>query len=175
MARLSETFPTLDCSQCILTPRMVEVANNPNITLMTYSEVESVAGFVGNFEVTIRRKARYVDLAKCTGCGECWNKCPNKKIPSEFDARLGNRTAIYRASPQAVPNQPVIDAAELPDAHERAVRHLRKGLPAPGDQLQGRRRTGQGEGRRHRPGHRLRALGPLGVRRIRRRADRRRD
>jgi heterodisulfide reductase subunit A len=110
MARLSETFPTLDCSQCILTPRMVEVAFNPNITLMTYSEVDSVSGFVGNFEVTIRRKARYVDLAKCTGCGECWNKCPNKKIASEFDARLGNRTAIYRASPQAVPNQPVIDA-----------------------------------------------------------------
>ena len=97
MARLSETFPTLDCSQCILTPRMVEAANHPNITLMTYSEVESVAGFVGNFEVTVRRKARYVDPAKCTGCGECWNKCPNKKIPSEFDAGLGSRTAIYRA------------------------------------------------------------------------------
>ena len=110
MARLSETFPTLDCSQCIMTPRMVEAANHPNITLMTYSEVQAVEGFVGNFEVTIRRKARYVDMTKCTGCGECWQKCPNKKIPSEFDAGLGNRTAIYTPFPQAVPNKPVIDA-----------------------------------------------------------------
>ena len=109
MARLSETFPTLDCSQCILTPRMVEVASHPNITLMTYSEVESVEGFVGNFDVTIRKKARYVDWSKCTGCGDCWAKCPVKKIPSEFDAGLGKRTAIYRPFPQAVPNKPVID------------------------------------------------------------------
>ncbi len=111
MARLSETFPTLDCSQCILTPRMVEAASHPNITLMTYSEVESVEGFVGNFEVTVRRKARYVDPEKCTGCGDCWNKCPVKKIPDEFNAGLGNRTAIYSPFPQAVPNKPVIDAA----------------------------------------------------------------
>ena len=110
MARLSETFPTLDCSQCILTPRMVEAASHPNITLMTYSEVAKVDGFVGNFDVTIRCKARYVDPDKCTGCGECWGKCPVKKIPSEFDARLGMRTAIYRPFPQAVPNKPVIDA-----------------------------------------------------------------
>jgi heterodisulfide reductase subunit A len=110
MARLSETFPTLDCSQCILTPRMVEAASHPNITLMTYSQVEAVEGFVGNFEVTIRRKARYVDPVKCTGCGECWNRCPQKKIPNEFDAGLGFRTAIYVPFPQAVPNKPVIDA-----------------------------------------------------------------
>jgi heterodisulfide reductase subunit A len=110
MARLSETFPTLDCSQCILTPRMVEAANHPNITLMTYSEVESVTGFVGNFDVTIRRKARYVDPAKCTGCGDCWNKCPAKKIPNEFDANLSCRTAIGVPFPQAVPNKPAIDA-----------------------------------------------------------------
>ena len=109
MARLSETFPTLDCSQCILTPRMVEAASHPNITLMTYSEVEAVEGFVGSFDVTIRRKARYVDWSKCTGCGDCWAKCPVKKIPSEFDAKLCNRTAIYRPFPQAVPNKPVID------------------------------------------------------------------
>ena len=111
MARLSETFPTLDCSQCILTPRMVEAASHPNITLMTYSEVESVEGFVGNFTVTVRRKARYVDPAKCTGCGDCFNKCPLKKIPNEFDAGLGMRRAIYVPFPQAVPNKPVIDAA----------------------------------------------------------------
>ena len=111
MARLSETFPTLDCSQCILTPRMVEAASHPNVSLMAYSEVESVEGFVGNFQVTIRRKARYVDWSKCTGCGDCWAKCPVKKIPSEFDAGLSVRTAIYRPSAQAVPNKPVIDAA----------------------------------------------------------------
>jgi heterodisulfide reductase subunit A len=110
MARLSETFPTLDCSQCILTPRMVEAATHPNITLMTYSEVEAVEGFVGNFEITVRRKARYVDPVKCTGCGDCWNKCPQKKIPNEFDAGLGKRTAIYLPFAQAVPNKPVIDA-----------------------------------------------------------------
>ena len=110
MARLSETFPTLDCSQCILTPRMVEVAAHPNVTLMTYSEVTKVDGFIGSFEVTIRQKARYVDPATCTGCGACYQKCPVKKIPSEFDAALGPRTAIYTPFPQAVPNKPVIDA-----------------------------------------------------------------
>ena len=110
MAGLSETFPTLDCSQCILTPRMVEVGQHPNITLYTYSEVEQVQGFVGNFTVTIRKKARYVDIAKCTGCGACWNACPSKKNSSEFDYGMGNRTAIYVPFPQAVPCRPVIDS-----------------------------------------------------------------
>ncbi len=109
MAGLSETFPTLDCSQCILTPRMVEVAQHPNITLYTCSEVEAVAGYVGNFQVTIRKRARYVDMDKCTGCGVCWNVCPSKKTPSEFDYGLGTRTAIYVPFPQAVPARPMID------------------------------------------------------------------
>ncbi len=110
MAGLSETFPTLDCSQCILTPRMVEVNQHPKIRLMTYSEVEKVEGYIGNFSVTIRQKARYVDVNKCTGCGTCWNGCPNKRIPNSFDFNLGNRTAIYIPFPQAVPARPVIDA-----------------------------------------------------------------
>ena len=110
MAGLSETFPTLDCSQCILTPRMVEVGQHPNIKLMTWSEVAAVDGYVGNFKVTIRKKARYVDMTKCTGCGACWQKCPKKKIPNDFDFGLGNRTAIYIPFPQAVPSKPVIDA-----------------------------------------------------------------
>lgn len=110
MAGLSETFPTLDCSQCILTPRMVEVAQHPRIRLLTYSEVESVEGYVGNFNVTIRKKARYVDVDKCTGCGQCWNACVSKKNSSEFDYGLGNRTAIYIPFPQAVPARPVIDS-----------------------------------------------------------------
>jgi heterodisulfide reductase subunit A len=111
MAQLSETFPTLDCSQCILTPRMVEVAQHPDITLYTYSELESLDGFIGNFRATIRKKARSVDESLCTGCGACIQKCAQKKIPSEFNAGLGRRTAIYVPFPQAVPNKPVIDRA----------------------------------------------------------------
>jgi heterodisulfide reductase subunit A2 len=109
MSQLSETFPTLDCSQCILTPRMVEAASHAKIRLETYSEVEKVEGYVGNFTVTIRRKARYVDPKKCTGCGTCWQKCPQKKLPSPFDEGLGKITAIAIPFPQAVPNKPVID------------------------------------------------------------------
>jgi heterodisulfide reductase subunit A2 len=109
MSQLSETFPTLDCSQCILTPRMVEGAQHPLITLHTYSEVEKVEGYIGNFRVTVRKKARYVDMSKCTGCGVCQQKCPQKRLPSIFDAGLGERAAIYIPFPQAVPNKPVID------------------------------------------------------------------
>jgi heterodisulfide reductase subunit A len=109
MAQLSETFPTLDCSQCIMTPKMVDVANHPKIKLYTYSEIELVEGYIGNFQVTIKRKARSVDEDKCTGCGVCMTKCPQKKIPNKFDQNIGLRTAIYVPFPQAVPNTPVID------------------------------------------------------------------
>jgi len=109
MSQLSETFPTLDCSQCILTPRMVEAYQHPNITLHTWSEVEKVDGYIGNFTVTIRKKARSVDENLCNGCGDCQAACPAKKIPSEFEAGLGKRTAIYVPFPQAVPNIPVLD------------------------------------------------------------------
>ncbi|MGQ9729908.1 MAG: 4Fe-4S binding protein [Candidatus Zipacnadales bacterium] len=111
MSQFDKTFPTLDCSACILTPKMVEAYQHPNIRLLTYSEVEQVGGFVGNFEVKIRKRARSVDEEKCTGCGTCWEKCPSKKIPSEYDEHLGNRTAIYVPFPQAVPLVPVIDRA----------------------------------------------------------------
>ncbi|MFB3825867.1 MAG: 4Fe-4S binding protein [Bryobacteraceae bacterium] len=109
MAGLSETFPTLDCSQCILTPRMVEVGQHPRIRLYTCAEVEEVSGFIGNFTVSIRRKARYVDVSKCSGCGDCWTSCPIKRNPSEFDYGMGMRPAIYVPFPQAVPARPVID------------------------------------------------------------------
>jgi heterodisulfide reductase subunit A len=109
MSQLSETFPTLDCSQCILTPRMVEVAQHPNITLYSYAELEGLEGFIGNFKARIRRKSKSLDEKLCTGCGLCTTKCPVKKIPSEFNEGLGKRTAIYVPFPQAVPNKPVID------------------------------------------------------------------
>ncbi|MDY7039582.1 MAG: FAD-dependent oxidoreductase, partial [Chloroflexota bacterium] len=108
MAQLDKTFPTLDCSACILTPKMVDVGSDPNITLLSYSEVEAVEGFVGNFNVTVRRKARYVDENVCTSCTDCAQVCP-VRVPSEFDLGLAERTAIYRSFAQAVPNSFVID------------------------------------------------------------------
>ncbi|MCX6999771.1 MAG: CoB--CoM heterodisulfide reductase iron-sulfur subunit A family protein [Candidatus Sumerlaeota bacterium] len=110
MAQLSETFPTLDCAQCILTPKMVGVGAHPHIHLLTYSEVREVSGYVGNFRVKIERKARGVDWEKCTGCGICMEKCPTK-VEAEFERGLGKRKAIYTPFPQAVPNKPVIDRA----------------------------------------------------------------
>ncbi len=108
MAQLSETFPTLDCAQCILTPRTVEVGHHEHIHLRTYSEVESIEGEMGDFRVRIRRHAAYVDWDKCTGCGFCQEKCP-RKVDSDFERNMGKRKAIYTLSPQAVPNKPVID------------------------------------------------------------------
>jgi len=113
MARLSETFPTMDCSQCILTPKMVEAELNENIKLYTYSEVEKVDGYIGNFTVQIRKKARYVDEERCTGCGECIEKCPFK-ADSKFELGLAKRKVIYTPFPQSVPNIPVIDAPNCP-------------------------------------------------------------
>jgi heterodisulfide reductase subunit A len=108
MARMDKVFPTLDCSACILSPKMVEVANHKNITLYTYSEVEQVTGFIGNFTVSIRKKARFVDIEKCTGCEACMLKCPIKG-PSEFNLGLSHHPAVYIPFPLAVPRVPVID------------------------------------------------------------------
>ena len=109
MSQLSETFPTLDCASCILTPKTVEVGHHPNIKLLTYSEVEAVEGYLGNFKVKIRRKTAFVDWDKCTGCGLCSEKCPTK-VPSEFERYMGPRKAIYIPFPQAVPKKPIIDS-----------------------------------------------------------------
>ncbi len=109
MAQLDKTFPTLDCSACILTPKMVDVGQHENITLLSYSEVEAVEGYLGNFTITVRKKARYVNEDLCTGCGICIEKCPRKVIDTEFEAGLGYRKVIYRPFPQAVPKYPVID------------------------------------------------------------------
>jgi heterodisulfide reductase subunit A len=108
MIQLDKTFPTLDCSACILTPKMAAVGSHPNIELMTYSEVEEVSGYVGNFKATIKKKPRYIDAELCNGCGICIEKCP-WKADSEFDMGLAKRKAVYTPFPQAVPNVPVID------------------------------------------------------------------
>jgi heterodisulfide reductase subunit A len=110
MAQLDKTFPTLDCSSCILTPKMVEVGNHPNIELMTYSEVIDVRGKVGDFHITIRKKPRYVDVKKCTACALCAEACVRRgRIPNEFDMGIGKRSAVYIPFPQAVPQAYVID------------------------------------------------------------------
>lgn len=112
MAQLDKTFPTLDCAACILTPKMVDAAQNEKIDLLTYSEVESVSGFVGNFTVKIRKKARYVDSTKCTGCGACTEKCPSRKGLNEFNMGLNTRGAIYIPFAQAIPNVATIDPTQ---------------------------------------------------------------
>ena len=108
MAQFDKTFPTLDCSACILTPKMDAVMQHKNITLMTYCEVSDVKGFVGNFDVTVRQKARYIDHSKCNGCLACTEKCPGKGV-SEWDEGLVKRKAIHIPFPQAVPQRPIID------------------------------------------------------------------
>ncbi|MEN8098398.1 MAG: CoB--CoM heterodisulfide reductase iron-sulfur subunit A family protein [Chloroflexota bacterium] len=113
MAQLDKTFPTLDCSACILTPKMVDVGRHENIELLTYSEVTEIKRDQGSFLATIRKKSRYVDIDKCTGCGECATACRMAgRITSEFDAGMGKRSSIYVPFPQAVPLKYTID----PDA-----------------------------------------------------------
>ena len=109
MAQLDKTFPTLDCAACILTPKMVDVAQNEKIRIFSYSEVSEIKGFVGNFDVTIKKNARFVKEDICTGCGACVDKCPMKKVPNEFNLGMDNRKAIYIPFAQAVPKVATID------------------------------------------------------------------
>ncbi len=109
MAMFDKTFPTLDCAACILTPKMTSVGQNKNIELLAFSEMVELAGYIGNFKAKIRKKARYIDEAKCTGCGRCAELCPTS-VPNEFDCGLGKRKAIYIPSPYAVPNKAIIDS-----------------------------------------------------------------
>jgi len=118
MAMFDKTFPTLDCAACILTPKMTSVGQNGNIELLAYSELVEISGYIGNFKAKIKKKSRYIDAVKCTGCGRCSELCPTS-LPNEFDCGLGKRKAIYIPSPYAVPNKAVIDG--------KNCRHL-KGL-----------------------------------------------
>ncbi|MFW9942497.1 MAG: FAD-dependent oxidoreductase [Candidatus Thorarchaeota archaeon] len=109
MAQLDKTFPTNDCSLCILAPKMVEVFRNPNIELMTYHEIQKVSGKPGNFTVSVLKKPRYIDETKCKGCGDCASKCPKIETPNIFDMNLGKRKSVYIPFPQAVPPVYLID------------------------------------------------------------------
>ncbi len=91
MGQFDKTFPTLDCAACILTPKMVSVGHRKEITLLTYTEVESVSGYIGNFKVRVRKKARYVDPEKCTGCGVCWSECLTNRIPAGRSIVFGDK------------------------------------------------------------------------------------
>jgi heterodisulfide reductase subunit A len=113
MIQLSETFPTLDCSQCIMTPKMVEVSKHPNIKLMTYSEIQEISGYVGNFKAKILKKPTYVDPDKCTLCDECSKVCP-VVVENEFDLGLTGRRAIYIPFPQAIPATYTLDEKSCP-------------------------------------------------------------
>ncbi|TEU11492.1 MAG: FAD-dependent oxidoreductase [Anaerolineales bacterium] len=123
MAQLDKTFPTLDCSACILTPKMVDVARHPNIELLTYSEVEAVEGEAGRFRVRVRQKPRYVDMTKCTSCGDCTKVCP-VLVPNEFDMERAMRHAVYVPFPQAVPNKYVIDKRGVAPCKNACPAHI---------------------------------------------------
>jgi heterodisulfide reductase subunit A len=116
MAKLDKTFPTLDCSACILTPKMVSVAQHENIELLSYSEIDDVSGYMGNFTVKVRKKARYVS-DQCTSCGNCIEVCP-VKVPNPFEENQSMRSAIYKTFPQAIPNTYVIDKEGRPPCRE---------------------------------------------------------
>jgi heterodisulfide reductase subunit A len=108
MAQLDKTFPTMDCSMCILAPKMIECSHHPNVTLLAYSEVMSMQGSIGDFKIKVLKKPRYVDERKCTGCGTCSENCP-QEVPDGFDQGIGMRKAIYVPFPQAVPRVALID------------------------------------------------------------------
>lgn len=121
MAMLDKTFPTLDCASCIVTPKMTEVSQNPNIRILSYSEVVGVKGYIGNFTIDIKRHARFVVETKCTGCGACIEACPNKKVPNDFNLNLDNKKAIYIPFAQAVPKVATIDANYC--LHQKAAKN----------------------------------------------------
>jgi len=123
MAQLDKTYPTNDCSTCIFSPKMLQVAQNPNIELLSYSEVEDVRGWEGHFKVKIRKKTPYVHPEKCKGCGDCAAKCP-VRLPNQFDQNQSERAAVYRLFPQTVPQTFVIEKADRPPCVQACPAHV---------------------------------------------------
>src|SRR5512140_2306819 len=111
MSQLDKTFPTGDCAMCILSPKLVECARNKNIQIITLADVEGISGEVGNFDVKLHQRPRYIDISKCNACGDCAIACP-VSLPSEFDRALGTRKAVFRPYAQAIPNTYGISKAE---------------------------------------------------------------
>jgi len=129
MAKLDKTFPTIDCSVCVLGPKMVDLTQHKNIKLYAMSEIEEVRGYVGNFEVVIRRKAAYVDWNICNGCGLCSAKCPSRKSHDAFNEGVGHTTAISIPSPQAIPKKARIDPSTCLQFTKGRCRHCEKVCP----------------------------------------------
>ncbi len=123
MAQLDKTYPTNDCSTCIFSPKMLQVAQNPNIELLSYSDVEEVRGWEGHFKVKVRQKARYVLPERCKGCGDCAAACP-ECLPNAFDENMSDRAAIYRLFPQTVPQAFVIDKMDRPPCVQACPAHV---------------------------------------------------
>ena len=170
MARLDKTFPTIDCSICILGPKMVDVAQHEQITLHAYSEIEDIKGYVGNYQVKIRKKATYVDWTKCTGCGECMEKCPSKNAYDLFQLRRCADEGDQHPLPPGDPEEGEDRPAVLPAVYQRQVRRLRQGLPDQGHQLRDGGRDRHRRGGRHRRRVRVRPPRPGEAPGVRRRA-----
>ncbi len=139
MAQFDKTFPTLDCSACILTPRMVEAGTHPNITLLTWSDVVNVAGYVGNFHVTIKKKARFINEELCTGCGICQEKCPKKVIDEVFEAGLGVSQGGVHTIRTSCAELPRDGQGELHLLHQRAPARPVKNSARPARSISSRR------------------------------------
>jgi heterodisulfide reductase subunit A-like polyferredoxin len=123
MAQLDKTFPTNDCSACIFSPKLQTLAQNPNIEIITNSELLSVEGEPGDFRVKLIEHPRYVDMDKCNACGDCFEACP-VEVPNDFDARLASRKAIYKLYPQGVPNKAAIDKAGVSPCKDACPAHI---------------------------------------------------